>query len=187
MVTVCCVCNEPRSVEDFKRSKYGRRAVCRTCVLTNSDSGFCSGCAAFYPRSEFYAKKSKADGIQSLCKPCSKTWQKSWYADNPEAKRRGRMRKYGLAEGEYEARLEAQGGVCFVCSRPETAMRNGVLFLLSVDHDHECCPGGNSCGRCVRGLLCMKCNRVLGLMGDSPGLLRALASYAEEFAKTSAI
>lgn len=31
-----------------------------------------------------------------------------------------------------------------------------------VDHDHDCCPGGWSCGRCVRGLICSECNVLEG-------------------------
>lgn len=31
-----------------------------------------------------------------------------------------------------------------------------------VDHDHRCCGEGNSCGRCVRGMLCPGCNMAIG-------------------------
>lgn len=50
---------------------------------------------------------------------------------------------------------------------------------LVVDHDHNCCPGGKSCGRCVRGLICGTCNAAAGMMRDDPRLTRALAAYLE--------
>lgn len=30
-----------------------------------------------------------------------------------------------------------------------------------IDHNHRCCPGGTSCGSCVRGVVCSSCNRAI--------------------------
>lgn len=75
---------------------------------------------------------------------------------------------------------------CEVCGRdivtktrdPNTGR---IRSLLTVDHDHKCCPGAKSCGLCVRGLLCTQCNCAAGLLGDGPARARSLASYLDRF------
>lgn len=42
----------------------------------------------------------------------------------------------------------------------------GIRKRLPVDHDHACCPGPIGCRDCVRGLLCTRCNRLLGHLRD---------------------
>jgi hypothetical protein len=49
----------------------------------------------------------------------------------------------------------------------------------TIDHDHSCCPGRQTCGKCVRGLLCESCNHGLGQFKDSVEKLRGAADYLE--------
>lgn len=82
-----------------------------------------------------------------------------------------RWSRYRLEGAQYDAILEAQGGVCAGCHQP---------FGDSppcVDHDHSCCPGDRSCGDCVRGILHRECNTAAGMLGDDPEKLRAIADY----------
>ena len=85
--------------------------------------------------------------------------------------------RYSLEPEEYLAMVES--GVCDICGRTE--------MQLVIDHDHRCCPSvpGRhdlaSCGACVRGAICRLCNNALGMTGDNPEILRALANYLEEF------
>lgn len=80
-------------------------------------------------------------------------------------------RIFKLSADEYAALLTFQGGRC-VCGR-------GSRRALTVDHDHRCCAGRESCGRCVRGLLCDACNReVIGRYGAEQ--LDALAAYLRD-------
>lgn len=69
--------------------------------------------------------------------------------------------KFNLTPEDYDAMFEAQGGVCAIChKRPDELKKRGTK-RLHIDHDHSCCPGVRSCGKCVRGLLCFTCNRDL--------------------------
>ena len=70
----------------------------------------------------------------------------------------------------YEFMLEKQGGVCAICKNKCSTGR-----ALAIDHDHET--------KKVRGLLCGKCNRGLGLFNDSSGRLFAAASYLAQYGK----
>lgn len=81
---------------------------------------------------------------------------------------------------KYNELFELQGGVCYICKRPETrTSQNGHQYLLVVDHDHSCCSGKSSCGKCIRKLLCHACNVILGMSEDNVDRLRNAASYIE--------
>jgi len=60
----------------------------------------------------------------------------------------------------FEAKLAEQGNCCATCDKPMGERR------FAVDHDHTCCPGRKSCGKCVRGLVCDKCNLYLGMLEE---------------------
>jgi len=81
--------------------------------------------------------------------------------------------QFGLGEGGYDRLLAAQGGACGGCGTvPGPAARR-----MAVDHDHRCCSGKTSCGKCVRGLLCFKCNDTLARYRDNADALHHLADY----------
>lgn len=50
-----------------------------------------------------------------------------------------------------------------------------------IDHDHVCCQGQRSCGRCIRGVLCGRCNTDLGVIEATrtTGRLPLLLAYIE--------
>lgn len=77
--------------------------------------------------------------------------------------RRKREREYGLTHDEFLALLEAQGSVCAICGNGEQQR------ALAVDHDHE--TGA------VRGLLCDRCNPMLGYARDDIAVLQAAIMY----------
>jgi hypothetical protein len=93
------------------------------------------------------------------------------------ATRDWQLRKTGITQERYDAMLAAQGGVCAICGKPERYKARGSTRRLAVDHDHACCPGTRSCGRCIRGLLCNFCNRLLGMAEDDPTVLASAITY----------
>jgi hypothetical protein len=84
----------------------------------------------------------------------------------PEKKRAYVLKeKFGLTAEAYGEMLAAQGGACAICRGPA----GGRWDTLCVDHDHN--TGA------VRGLLCLRCNRAIGLLRDDPALATAVSSY----------
>lgn len=128
----------------------------------------------------FVVASLKGNSRQTYCCPEHQyRTNKVRQSRTPAAKRqrrRGRFAKYGLTEADYNRLLEEQGGGCAICGCPPEASAKGTL---AVDHDHACCSGQKSCGRCVRGLLCGKCNSSIGLADDDPDRLRRAASYLD--------
>lgn len=80
-------------------------------------------------------------------------------------------RKYGIGKVEYDALLSKQNGVCAICREAEGFVnkKTGRLQEFSVDHCHA---GGH-----VRGLLCVRCNRMLGYARDDENILTRAIDY----------
>ena len=90
--------------------------------------------------------------------------------------------RYRMTPEGLEALRAKQGGLCAICRQAEgDKYADGRLKDFSIDHDHTCCPGERSCGRCVRGLLCRKCNVGIGNLRETPAILRAAADYIQNF------
>ena len=64
--------------------------------------------------------------------------------------------------------------MCAICAEPESKGKS-----LSIDHDHSCCSGSFSCGKCIRGLVCSNCNHGLGFLNDSIDRMHSAIRYLE--------
>src|SRR5271157_4560843 len=123
--------------------------------------------------SHFTKASNRACGVQSYCKPCMHDYRQARGWDHLST-------FYKKTPEQIEELLATQNGLCAICQEPTTEK-------LQVDHDHACCSGTNriTCGKCIRGLLCKQCNRMLGFAKDDPARLRRAAEYLEKF-KTKA-
>lgn len=96
----------------------------------------------------------------------------NWLGGKEIYKRKEALRRYNISIDDYEKLFKEQNGLCAICKQPET-----VKKYLSVDHDHSCCDNHKSCGKCIRGLLCHKCNKGLGMFNDNIELLKSAVKY----------
>lgn len=119
----------------------------------------CARCKRWLPESDYNPGKA-ADGRQSYCRDCHRYYT---------------LKRRGMTVESFQALLESQGGKCGACGAPEPG---GKRKQWHIDHDHSCCAD-YSCGKCVRGLLCVSCNLALGNVKDNPDTLRSLIDYLE--------
>ena len=109
-----------------------------------------------------YRAKRIAEGPEFLERERELQRQSRAKRDPAELSARRRKRAYGVTPEEFAAKLAEQGNACPICHRPFTDNRRPY-----VDHDRSCCPGNDAtCGRCVRGLLCVSCNTLEGRASD---------------------
>lgn len=117
----------------------------------------CGSCKQVKPISCFQHNKKLKHGYRPRCRECD--------ADN------NRVINHNISIDRYREMLDLQDGLCAICQREERVVNR----RLTIDHDHRCCDQkSKSCGKCVRGLLCNRCNAGLGQFSDDPeNLLRA--------------
>lgn len=78
--------------------------------------------------------------------------------------------RYKITKEQYNQMLEQQNYRCAICLQIEALRsKSGNIKALVVDHDHKT--------GMVRGLLCNKCNKGLGLFHDDSMLLMNAYSY----------
>jgi hypothetical protein len=103
----------------------------------------------------------------------SKGYKREYYK-RPEVLDRMRnkwfQKSYGITIQEYYEILKKQDEKCAIC---ETKAGNEKNKRLVVDHHHET--------NIVRGLLCQRCNRAIGLLRDDRALLEKAIMYLGKF------
>jgi hypothetical protein len=142
----------------------------------------CAKCSLSKEFTDFSPNKRTKDGYHTVCKPCAAKASREWQQANKEqqrnSQRRRNLKKHGITIEQYEELFNQQNGVCAICAGPPTGP-GAIHGTLNIDHDHSCCSGAFSCGKCIRGLLCGNCNTAIGLLKDNIEVVYIVANYLE--------
>jgi len=104
-----------------------------------------------------------------ICRECKKEYTKKYRQKNPG-------KKYGLTAEEFYALYEQANNKCGICNKPESRMFNGKVVRLSIDHKHDETQK-------VRGILCTKCNAMIGHADESIEILKSGIQWLEKHAE----
>lgn len=195
----CTFCDEVKPFSEFAKrsdSKHGYTSNCKECRNKLSREGplhskeereeiktlnlaqavkdggqICTLCDTFKLFDDFRTDKRRPLGYASWCKKCCYENNKQY--KKPYDNRADLEEKYHITSEMYDRKLEEQGGVCALCFNPPKSN-----IRLHVDHDHSCCPGKKSCGKCVRSLLCFPCNGRLFVLESDSEYAKRLRDYA---------
>lgn len=158
----------------------------------------CKSCGEHHPEDGWYWRKSgKHAGVRlTPCKECSRERARvhhrekdsperrkrrsqamqRWRTNNPDGEKDVRLRcTFNITLDQYNAQLVKQGDACAICGTLDPRGKGG----FHVDHDRRCCPGKRSCGLCVRGLLCTRCNVGIAMFNDNVAAIAAAIDYLD--------
>jgi hypothetical protein len=120
----------------------------------------CKTCGTDKPRDEYYTVTGR-DSLYGSCKKCV-SLKNSLSQKKPDYQDGLLQRKYGITLRERQELVNAQGGKCAVCE---------VDATLVIDHDHET-------GK-VRGMLCARCNTMMGQAKEMVPIFKRAIQYIE--------
>lgn len=141
----CLACGVAQPPPAFPHVNRGY-AVCATCREGHDSQRWCRECG-WQPESRFTFAVRAGEG-NGHCDQCRQAW------------------KHGTTVAAVCEIQGVEAPACEAC---------GSVDDLVIDHDHECCPGGFSCGRCVRGYLCRTHNIAEGILGTAESALQLAA------------
>lgn len=134
---------------------------------------YCAMCKTSKPPEDFNKHSRERDGLNVLYRDCQKICSRRYLATQKgiDTTRRGHLRRsYGIDSKTYEAILEAQGCKCKICGAGSNPDSRAGYFV--VDHNHDTGE--------IRGLLCTKCNALLGLAQDKEEILDKAKRYLQK-------
>jgi hypothetical protein len=127
----------------------------------------CSKCRSDYNKE----LKKRSKDYDDSCRYHSKYWA----LNNPERKRAGHVKQtYGLEWGELVSKYESQNGCCEICKKP-VSLYKGYSDAKTAHVDHNHITGE------VRGLLCSRCNTIIGVLEANQDLAFLMVEYLDRY------
>jgi hypothetical protein len=147
----------------------------------------CKRCGKIKSLDNFYKELHK----EGRCKECVSEIRRKEYSDkketklnsvrsyriaNPEKIRDTKLKQaYGVGIDYFNTKLTEQGGVCAGCKRNVKTIWRGKEVSMALDHNHIT--------KTPRGVLCIKCNRALGLLEENEKTFLNLIDYINKYKK----
>lgn len=151
----------------------------------------CRMCKSWKPQGQFLASRSSQDGLASRCQRCmdlihedqvqSQNDQLLYQSEQDRKKEVQRARAlaarikrspYRTLSLVYEKLFVSQGGVCAICKQPETRHLRGTIHRLHIDQHPRT--------GIVRGLICYRCNLMLGHVKNDSDILMGAILYLHQ-------
>ena len=138
-------------------------------ILKEDKTKKCSKCKRVLPATTefFYKNRNLKHGIDSWCKDCKKKYDKIYH----------KLKNFNITISEFENHLKDQKYRCAICGRFFDDLfkkynQKTTVRTPRIDHDHKT-------GK-IRGILCNRCNMLLGRAVDNIFILIKAIKYLKE-------
>ncbi len=144
----------------------------------------CSKCKEIKLRTEFGKDKRAKSGLYCYCKSCTNKLSIKYNPYKRVGKTKAEIEQgkhyfnmasmkqdFGLTEIQFQSMMNDQKGCCEICGKDFSELSHRA----PIDHNHN---NGS-----IRGLLCTRCNTLLGHIELNEGLLQNIINYLNKYSE----
>ena len=120
-----------------------------------------------------YHKGGASDGLRGDCMKCHRKARMA-SEERPGIRQRNNLKKvlsvHKISRSKFDAMLISQLGCCAICDRQ----------FMGQDKKSPCIDHNHETGK-IRGLLCVHCNTLVGLIENGRDKLARIGAYLQEY------